>query len=118
MATGNQRPQLITVDTNVLLDLAADNQIVCACIETVRARLHTAQFVVTPTVIQELADLFDHGSTVQRRLAAKVTRSILEWAFQPVKYVPVGHGIVEQIGRKLRDRTDSSIRGKRFFRYC
>jgi hypothetical protein len=28
----------------------------------------------------------------------------LEWKFQPINYVPVGHGIVEQIGLRLRNK--------------
>lgn len=104
MEKGKQRPQLITVDTNVLLDLAADNATVWECIETVRARLSNARFIVTPTVIQELADLCDSGNAIQKSLTEKALHSILKWGFQPINYVPVGHGIVEAIGGKIRGK--------------
>ena len=53
-------------------------------------------------MIQETADLVDFGNSIQRGLAEKALGNILNWVFQPINYVPVGHGIVESIGLKIR----------------
>ncbi|MBI4325836.1 MAG: hypothetical protein HY674_11305 [Chloroflexi bacterium] len=45
---------LIAVDTNVLMDLAAETETVVDALELVRRRIHGARLVVLPTVIQEL----------------------------------------------------------------
>jgi rRNA-processing protein FCF1 len=89
-------PIEIAVDTNVLLDLANDDETVIDCFNTIRQRIPNAQTVVLPTVIQELADLADSGETARKReLALKALQSIRgRWAFSPVNCIPVGHGIV------------------------
>jgi predicted nucleic acid-binding protein len=100
------KPLLVAVDTNVLLDLAEDNEHVWGAIETIRRRLKGAQIVVLPTVIQELAHLVEHGDTPRERdLAAKAAqRLIRDWKFTPINFIPVGHGITERIADSLRDR--------------
>lgn len=103
MGKGTQKPPLIAVDTNVLLDLADENETVWACKETVEKRLTGACFIVLPTVIQELADLAQFGNPLQADLASKALMNLLSWQFQPLNYLPAGHGIVEQIGNKVRD---------------
>ena len=45
---------LIAVDTNVLMDLAAEVESVVDAVELVRRRIAGARLVVVPTVIQEL----------------------------------------------------------------
>jgi hypothetical protein len=43
------------------------------------------------------------GDPKEQEIAAKALSSILNpWGFVPVNCVPAGHGIVEQIGRKIR----------------
>jgi len=44
-----QKPLLVAVDTNVLLDLADGNEAVWGAVETVRRRLKGVQIVVPPT---------------------------------------------------------------------
>src|SRR5438445_2679189 len=97
-------PPLLAVDTNVLIDLAARDHTVLDCISTVQRKFPTAPIIVLPTVIAELADISADGdSEGARLLAAKALQSILKpWGFQPVNYVPVGHGIVEETARKIR----------------
>jgi predicted nucleic acid-binding protein len=96
---------LVAVDTNVLLDLAEDNEHVWGAIETIRRRLKGAQIVVLPTVIQELANLVEHGDTPhERELAGKAARRLVKsWKFAPINFIPVGHGITERIANGLRE---------------
>ena len=102
--TPKSKPTTVGVDTNVLLDLARDDETVLDCLATVRKRLPNVQFVVSHTVIQELADIADNGDTAAEREAAMValTKLVQEWNFTPFNCVPVGNGIVEETGRKLR----------------
>jgi predicted nucleic acid-binding protein len=97
-------PPLLAVDTNVLIDLAARNETVLDCFSTLRRRLPKAPIIVLPTVIMELADIATEGETERARLlATKAIHSIrTPWEFQPMNYVPVGHGIVGETARKIR----------------
>lgn len=99
-------PPSIATDTNVLLDYAKQDETVIDCFSTLRRRLPGSAVLLLPTVIHELADLADEGQDEEIRQAArKALRSIFQpWGFQPVNCVPVGHGIVEQIGRTLRQK--------------
>ena len=94
----------IGVDTNVLLDLANDDELVIDCFATIKKRIPDSQIVVLPTVIEELADLADEGETLEEKtMALKVFKNLRRpWRFFPVNFLPVEHGIVEKIGRKLR----------------
>jgi hypothetical protein len=47
----------IATDTNVLLDLAEEDETVLDCFETLRRRLPGSRVMVLPTVIHELADI-------------------------------------------------------------
>jgi hypothetical protein len=61
--------------------------------------------IVLPTVILELNEIVHFGEDGEKRSAAKAIASILNpWGFLPVNCIPVGHGIVEQIGNKLREK--------------
>ena len=97
------RNALIAVDTNVLLDMALADDDVLDAIETIRKRISSAQFIVPPTVAHELVDQLDHADTKRKRDAAKTALQKLhrQWRFELINLVPVGHGIVEQIARRL-----------------
>jgi predicted nucleic acid-binding protein len=95
----------IAVDTNVLLDLAQDDEVVLDCLATVAKRISNSGIIVLPTVILELRNIVKSGSAAETRFATKALCSILDpWRFVPVNCVPAGHGIVEQIARKIRAR--------------
>lgn len=109
---------LVAVDTNVLLDLAAENDDCWECLEALKRRRQLPRFVVMPTVLQELAHLADNGkSKAVRALAMTALQSLLSWGFEPLDLQPVGHGIVERIGDEIRfkgllpeeERNDSYI---------
>lgn len=99
------KPVLIAADTNVLLDRAVEDEDVLSAFEVIRERLPNATFIVTPTVLEELGYQFKNGERVEDRNAAfKVLSSLLEWGYQPLNVIPVGRGIIEQIGWKLRNK--------------
>src|SRR5437870_1789380 len=94
----------IAAYTNVLLDYAKGEETVIDCFDTLRRRLPGSVVLVLPTVIHELSDLANEGASEEIRLTARqALRSILKpWGFQPVNFLPVGHGIVDQIAQSLR----------------
>lgn len=102
MAT-SRKPPLIAVDTNVLIDLAQDEESVWECLDTLHARRPKPRLIITPTVMQEIIHLANHGDTPgERHDAANAASSLLAWGFAPLNLLPVGHGIVERIGDELR----------------
>ena len=94
---------LVAVDTNVLLDQAIGDGEVIEALGIIQKRLKDVRFVVTPTVLHELAWAVDNADEPETREAALQALSHLqEWGYQPLNVIPVGRGIVEQIGLKLR----------------
>ena len=93
---------LIAVDTNVLLDHALDDQDVLDAISTLRTRLGNPRFIVPPTALEELGHQVSDGDDEARDAAIKALNCMLAWGYEPVNVVPVGKGITEQIGFKLR----------------
>jgi predicted nucleic-acid-binding protein len=93
----------IAVDTNILFDLVRGVEVVIDCLETIAKRIPNSSIIVLPTVILELQKWAKSGDPKEQEIAAKALSSILNpWGFVPVNCVPAGHGIVEQIGRKIR----------------
>lgn len=91
------------VDTNVLLDQALGNEDVLDALDIIRKRVPGVRFVVTPTVLQELAFQAQDGPEAGVRAAAiTVLGNLLKWGYQPLNLIPVGHGIVQSIGFKMR----------------
>jgi len=94
---------LVAVDSNVPLDLADGNESVLDALNTIRGRLTNARFVVTPSVFQELAHVALHDSSAARRALGRTALwRLKQWQFDLLEIVPVGHGIVESIARRLR----------------
>ena len=95
---------LVAVDSNVPLDLADGNESVLDALNTIRGRLTNARFVVTPSVFQELAHVALHDSSAARRALGRTALwRLKQWQFDLLEIVPVGHGIVESIARRLQD---------------
>ncbi|HEY3757285.1 MAG TPA: type II toxin-antitoxin system VapC family toxin [Opitutaceae bacterium] len=99
-----KRSTLVAVDTNFLLDLATPKDKAADTIEIFRARVPGVEFVVLPTVLDELAHIEQHGDTAEdRELAATAMRNLVRvWRFRPLDFISVGHGIIEEIAKKLR----------------
>ena len=102
--TPGPKQLLVALDTNVLIDLANGLDKATDCIETIRERAKLAVFVIPPTVIEELAYISQDGETRSERSAAlNALKNLVNiWGFTPSDCVPVGNGIVEEIGRKIR----------------
>ncbi len=98
------RSTLAAVDTNFLLDLAVPKDGAHDAVEIFRRRVPLVEFVVPPTVIDELDFIARHGDTAaDRSMALTALRSIARvWKFRPLDFIPVGHGIIETVARKLR----------------
>jgi hypothetical protein len=95
---------VIAIDTNVLLDLADNNEVVLDCFSTISKKFEKAPILVLPTVIGELGDLVGNGDEEARHLAFIALTSIRKpWGFHPINLIPVGHGIVEESARKIRE---------------
>lgn len=106
MALSAKKPALLAADTNVLLDRAADDETVMDALDTIRRRLPLCEFIITPTVIEELVLKAEQGDTaLEIRLARRALKHLLQpWGFRPMNFIPVGRGIVAEIARKLRHR--------------
>ena len=98
------RSTLAAVDTNFLLDLAVPKDRAHDAVEIFRRRVPGVEFVVPPTVIDELDYIAHHGDTAaDRALALTALQNLVRvWKFRPLDFIPVGHGIVEAVARKLR----------------
>jgi hypothetical protein len=94
---------LVAVDANVLMDLGAEVDTVIDAIETIRARLASPRLVIPPTPQHELAHIARHADTAEERSRALSGISAARrWRIVPINLMPVGHGIVERIGERLR----------------
>ena len=98
------RSTLAAVDTNFLLDLAVPKDRAHDAVEIFRRRVPGVEFVVPPTVIDELDYIAHHGDTAaDRALALTALQNLVRvWKFRPLDFIPVGLGIVEAVARKLR----------------
>ena len=98
------RSTLVAVDSNFLLDLAVPKDKAHDAVEIFRRRVPTVEFVVLPTVIDELDYIAQHGdSSGDRTLATTALQNMVRvWRFRPLDFIPVGHGIVETVAAKLR----------------
>ncbi len=97
-----RKPTAVAADTCVLIDLAAGDGAVECCFDLLRGV--QAQVIVLPTVIQELTAIARSNEHPAQQLALKALQNLRRWGFSPENCAPVGHGIVEEIGRKIRSR--------------
>lgn len=100
------RSTLVAVDTDVLLDLAVPKDKAHDAVAIFRKRVPGVEFVVVPTVIDELDYTSEHADTkADRALAMTAMQSLVRvWRFRPLDFIPVGHGIVETVAEKLRGK--------------
>ena len=67
---------LLAVDTNVLLDQALENADVLDALEVIRERLDDARFIVTSTVLEELARLVASQAPLTLRATKEALRRL------------------------------------------
>jgi predicted nucleic acid-binding protein len=94
---------LIAVDTNVLLDLAAELDDVADAIFVIRRRVRRCQMVIPPTAREELAQEATHGRVFEKqesaRRAFQVARSL---NIRPVDLPGFQHDTARRVGRRIR----------------
>jgi predicted nucleic acid-binding protein len=100
------RSTLVAVDTNVLLDLAVPKDKAHDAVAIFRRRVPGVEFVVVPTVIDELAYISENADTAEDRfLALTALQNLVRvWRFRPLDFIPVGHGIIQSVADKLRGK--------------
>ena len=103
MHASQSRQSLVAVDTNVLLDLAADLEDVTDAMVVIRRRLREAHFLMPPTVREELAEEALHSDNFQKKESAlrgfQLSRT---WNIQPVELFAVQHEMAGRISRHVR----------------
>ena len=102
MVSNPSRQSLITVDANVLFDLADDLDDVVDAVAVIRERLQDARFLIPPTAQHELANWALRGEGRKRRSARKAIGLSQSWRMFPGSLIAVRHGIAERIAERLR----------------
>jgi predicted nucleic acid-binding protein len=103
MEAGGNPNLLVAADSNLPLDLADGNEPAIDAIATIRSRLPGARFVISPSVFQELVHVSLRDPLAARRdLGSRALRQLKPWRFDLLDIVPVGHGIVDSVARRLR----------------
>jgi hypothetical protein len=87
------KPLRLAGDTNLLLDLAAGDENVLDAMAVIDQRLPQSDWLVSPSVLDELAFLADFGDTLQLRQSSRLAfqqlqsgdrfRAIMDLAFPP-----------------------------------
>lgn len=113
------KPQLVAVDTNVLMRLAGGHEATIDAWQLIKRRLRPSQFLVSPTVLGELASkMADDPDPAVRHLAGEALRQLKSrWDFLPATFNAVQEAITENAVHCLRDsglvpyeeRNDASI---------
>jgi predicted nucleic acid-binding protein len=100
MAAQTQKRQL-AVDTNVLFDLADDQDFAHTFREAFQQRGYVIK--VPPTVIQELAFACTKGGGTAQT-AKRALQQMRSWDLLPFDLISAGHGVTEQFSKKLIDK--------------
>ncbi len=100
-----QKPQLVAVDTNVLMRLAVGHEATIDAWQLIKRRIQAVQFMVLPTVMDELASkLSDDSEPAVRSAVEKALRELRpRWHFQPAVFNAVQEAIAANALRRLRD---------------
>ena len=92
-----EKPLRLAADTNVLVDIEDGVEDVLDALDVLKARLPTAEWLVSPSVLDELASLIDRGETERVRQSAR--KSLLhlrsQIRFRPLLDLPIGEEFVE-----------------------
>jgi predicted nucleic acid-binding protein len=99
------KPQLVAVDTNVLMRLAEGHDATVDAWQLINRRLRPVQFLVPPTVIGELASkvLEDSEPAIRRAARAALAQLRSRWRFQPVDFNAVQDAISIKAIQCLRE---------------
>jgi predicted nucleic acid-binding protein len=97
-----EQKKKFALDTNVLLDLAADKDFAHTFREVFQQKGYV--LMAPPTAVQELAFAAINKTGEDQRLAHRALSCMREWGISPFDLMPVGHGITEQFTRRLTNR--------------
>lgn len=100
------KPPRLAVDTNVLLDLADAVEDVLDAVTVIDERLAGADWLVPPSVLDELAYLVDSGQTQEVRHSAQeaIQRLRSDHRFRPILELPFSPEMAEELGDEFRRR--------------
>lgn len=100
-----QKPTLVAVDTNVLMRLADRHDATVTSWELIRQRLAPVQFIVTPTVLGEVASkTLDDPDPAVRIMARKALEELRpQWHFQPADFNAVEGALATSATARLRE---------------
>lgn len=90
------------LDTNVLLDLAAENEAAWEVVE--RSHQRRVGLLVPPTVVQELAFAASKPGHRVQALSLVALSSLRSWGILPYDLKSVGHGLTDVFAQKLVDK--------------
>lgn len=98
------KPSRLAVDTNVLLDLADEEDDILDALAVIEHRLPKAEKLVPPSVLDELTYLAESGqSPPVRRSAARAIQALRrEHRFHPILELPFAPEGVEALAREFR----------------
>lgn len=94
------------VDTNFLLDLALPKDAAHDALATIRERIKSAEIIVPPTTIHELAYLAVDGDDKVKPRATKALQSLVAiWRFIPVEELSeLQEAVAVNVAQDLRER--------------
>lgn len=100
------KPLRLGVDTNVLLDLAEGVDTVADAFAVLDQRLPSSDILVLPSVLDELAFLYDSGETnLIRRSALRALDLVRQQdRFRPLLELISPPALIEEVARELRSR--------------
>src|ERR1700722_16675898 len=100
------KPLRLAGDTNLLIDLAAGDEGVLDAIAVIDQRVPEADWLISPSVLDELAFLTDSGDTLQLRQFAKVAFQQLQRGdrFRAVLDLPFPSEFIQRLADEIRRR--------------
>lgn len=103
MALRERYSRILAADTNVLLDLALERELVWDSLAAIRRAIPESSIVVPPTAAQELAFITRHGETPKKRAAAARFFALHQsWEVRIISHVVLGDDIVDEVAVRLR----------------
>lgn len=96
----------LAADTNLLLDLSANVESALDAVGTIEKRLPDADWLVPPSVLDELAYLCDSGQTPEIRETARSAFQQLREIrrFRPLLELPFASEDAEELAKEFRSR--------------
>jgi predicted nucleic acid-binding protein len=100
------KPLRLAADTNVLLDLADGNEDVLDAVALIDKERPQADWLVSPSVLDELAFLTDSGDTIALRQSARVAFRQLQSRrrFRAMLNLPFPSDFLKRVADEIRQR--------------